>query len=143
METIERLAIEADCSRLMNEFSWCTDAFDYDRAVELFTPDCTFSRADDVFEGIEGLRTVFGRRAPDRRTCHIVSNIVIDIADADNATGKAHALVFGYRGAKPGQELPLGTPDSIVRFEGTFRRTNDGWRIAAWHIGLNFRKPAA
>lgn len=143
METIERLAIEADCTRLINRFSWCTDTFDYDEAVALFVPDCTFSRADEIFEGTDGLRTVLNRRAPDRRTCHVVSNVVIDVIDGDEATGMAHALVFGHRGAlEQGEEAPLGTPDSIVRFEARFRRTDHGWRIAKWHIGLNFRKPA-
>lgn len=142
METIERLAIEADCTRLMNEFSWCTDTFEYDKALSLFVPDCTLQRADEVFEGIDGLRSIMERRAPDRRTCHVVSGIVIDIIDDNHASGKANALVFGYRGAKPGEEVPLDTADSIVRFEGEFRRTDDGWKIAKWTIGMNFRKAA-
>lgn len=144
METSERIAIAADCTRLINEFSWYTDTLDYDKAVALFVPDCIFSRANEVFEGVDGLRAVLNRRASDRRTCHIVSNIVVDVVDSGHATAKAHALVFGHRGMiKEGEEAPLGIPDSIVRFEAAFRRTDAGWRIAKWHIGLNFRKPAA
>lgn len=143
MDGIERILVEADCSRLIKEFSRCTDTFDYDRAMALFVPDCTFSRADDVYNGIDGLRAALNRRASDRRTCHIVSSIIVDVVDGDNAHGGADALVFGYRGnLEEGEEVPLGTPDSIVRFEAGFRRTDAGWRIAKWHIGLNFRKPA-
>ena len=144
MEMIERLAIEAECTRLINRFSWCTDTFAYDEAATLFVPDCVFSRADEAAEGIDGLLAFLDRRARDRRTCHIVSGIVIDIIDGDNAQGKAHALVFGHKGAlAEGEEAPLVSPDSIVRYEVRFRRTDAGWRIAKWHIGLNFRKAAA
>jgi hypothetical protein len=61
METNERLAIEADCTRLYNEFSWCIDALDYDGAVALFVPDCTFTRIDEVFEGVEGSSDISAR----------------------------------------------------------------------------------
>lgn len=140
---MERIVIEADCTRLINEFARCTDTFDYDRAVALFVPDCRFSRADETFQGIDGLRAVLDRRDRNRRTCHIVSNILVDVMSPDNAQGSALALVFGHRGAIEGEEAPLGPPDSIVRFEAGFERTDAGWRIAKWHIGLNFRRPAA
>ena len=144
METTERLAIEAECTRLINTFSWRVDAFDYDGVVALFTPDCTFSRADKVFRGIDGLRVSLNARPRDRTTRHICSNIVIDVADHDRAAGKAYALVFGHRGAlKEGDEAPLGVPVSLILYEATFVRNAQGWRIAKWHIGLSFRKPAS
>jgi hypothetical protein len=142
METSERIAIQADCTQLINEFSWRVDAFDYDGVVALFVPDCTFSRADKVFKGIEGLRVSLNARPRDRVTRHICSNIVIDVADRDRASGKAYALVFGHRGTlKEGEEAPLGTPDSLILYDAQFVRTDAGWRIAGWHIGLSFRKP--
>lgn len=142
MEVVERLAIEADCTRLINQFSLYTDRFDYERAVELFVPDCTFSRADEVFEGHDGLRFVLNRRDRNRVTRHIVSNILIDVIDGNAAAGQAYALVFGHRGTlAEGEEAPLGTPDSLVLFSGRFTRADAGWRIAKWHIGLSFRKP--
>ena len=144
METIERLAIEAECTRLMKTFSLCTDTFDYDRALELFVPDCTFARADERFEGHDGLRFVLNRRNPERITRHILSNIIIHIADENTASGQAYALVFGHVGPLSGTgEAPLGTPDSLVLFNGGFTRTPEGWRIKSWNIGLSFRKVAA
>jgi hypothetical protein len=144
METNERFAIEAECTRLINTFSWRVDAFDYDGVVALFTPDCTFSRADKVFRGIDGLRVSLNARPRDRTTRHICGNIVIDVADHDRAAGKAYALVFGHRGLLgEGEEAPLGVPDSLILYEAAFARTAQGWRIAKWHIGLSFRKPAS
>lgn len=143
MDAIERLLIEADCTRLMTEFANCSDTFDYDRAVELFVPDCRFSRADEVFEGQDGLRFALSRRPLDRMTRHIVSNVLIDIASADTASGTAYSLVFGYRGKlEKGAEAPLGGPDSLIHYNAEFTRTGAGWRIATWHIGLAFRKVA-
>lgn len=144
MDTLERLAIEADCTDLINRFAWCSDTFAYDEAVSLFVSDCTFGRADEIAHGHDGLRKFLARRATDRRTCHIVSGIVIDVIDSDRAEGKAHSLVFGHKGAlAEGEEAPLVSPDSIVRYEASFVRTDAGWRFSRFHIGLNFRKVTA
>ncbi|WP_226553942.1 nuclear transport factor 2 family protein [Celeribacter naphthalenivorans] len=144
METIDRLAIESDCTKLMKTFSLCTDTFDYDRALGLFVPDCTFQRADETFEGIEGLKFVLNRRNPERLTRHVLSNILIDIKDENTATGQAYALVFGHAGPLSATgEAPLVSPDSLVIFNGSFTRMEDGWRIKRWQIGLSFRKVAA
>lgn len=143
METLDRIAIEADCEKLMNQFAWHTDTLAYDDAMALFVPDCTFSRADEVFTGLDGLSRALERRPKDRRTCHIVSGVVVDVLDETTAEGKAHSLVFGHRGPLgENDEAPLVSPDSIVRYEVRFTRTEAGWRIARWHIGLNFRKAA-
>lgn len=141
METLTRLEIEAACTRLMTTFSLCTDTFDYDRALGLFVPDCTFQRADEVFEGHDGLRFVLNRRNPERITRHVLSNILIDVEDEHTATGQAYALVFGHVGAlSDSGEAPLVSPDSLVIFNGGFTRTSEGWRIKSWNIGLSFRK---
>ena len=144
MDALARLTIEAECTRLMNRFSWAVDAMDYDQVVSLFTSDCVFGRADKFFQGHAGLRQSLESRPKDRVTRHFASNIIIDVADADNAAGKAYCLVFGHRGALPaGAEAPLGVPDSLILYDVKFVRTPEGWRIARWHIGLSFRKPAA
>lgn len=144
MDDLQRLTIESDCIRLMNQFSWCVDAMDYDGVVALFTPDCTFGRADVYYQGHEGLRQSLAARAPDRITRHVVSNAVVDVVDADNARGKAYCLVFGHRGAlNAAGEAALGVPDSLILYTGEFKRSPEGWRISRWHIGLSFRKPVA
>lgn len=144
MERIERIAIEADCTRLYNEFNWHVDAFDYDSALALFVPDCTFTRIDAVFEGIEGVRAVLECRDRDRTTLHVCTNVVIDVIDSDTAEGKAYVMVFGHRGPLSDTgEADLDVPDSIVRFGAGFRRTDAGWRFSSLQLGLLFRKPAA
>jgi hypothetical protein len=144
METNERIAIEAHCTRLLNEFSWCIDAFDYDGAIALFVPDCTFKRIDVVFEGVDGLRTVLDNRDRDRATVHICTNILVDVVDRDHADGKAYMTIFGHRGAvDEGGYAPLDVPDSVVRFDAGFVRTDAGWRIARLQLGVLFQKAAA
>jgi hypothetical protein len=144
MDALTRLTIEADCTRLMNRFNWAVDAMDYDQVVSLFVPDCVFSRADKSFHGHAGLRQSLNNRPADRVTRHVESNIVIDIADAEHASGKGYCVVYGHRGALSAEgEAPLGVPDSLILHEAKFVRRPEGWRIAHWHIGLSFRKPAA
>ena len=54
MDRTERLAIEVDCLRLINNFNWYVDAFAYDDAIALFTPDGIIHRLDVAFEGEAG-----------------------------------------------------------------------------------------
>jgi len=143
MDINERLAIEAECTRLVNAFCWHLDAFDYEDAIALFVPDCTVVRVNEVYEGHEGARKVLNSRAPDRRTCHLLNNMVVDVIDRDNAQSKAHCTIFGHRGQlKEDEPAPLGVPDSVGRFEARFRRTDAGWRMTKLHIIPNFSKPA-
>jgi ketosteroid isomerase-like protein len=145
MDDVTRLTIQSECARLMNQFSWAVDAMDYDAVVALFTPDCTFGRADVFYQGHAGLRQSLNGRPRDRATRHVSSNMIIDVVDADTARGKAYCLVFGHRGALSADgEAELNAPDSLILYTAEFRRTAEGWRIARWHIGLSFRKrPAA
>jgi hypothetical protein len=117
---------------------------DYDAVVALFVPDCTFGRADVFFHGHDGLRASLNSRPRDRMTRHVSANVVIDVADSDHAAGKAYCVVFGHRGplSEDGEAI-LGAPDSLILYSAEFLRTPAGWRIAKWHIGLSFRKPAA
>jgi hypothetical protein len=141
MEDGQQLAIEAACARLMNQFGWAVDAMDYDAVVALFTTDCVFSRADVAYEGHAGLRRSLEARPRDRTTRHLSTNVIIDVDDADHASGKAYCLVFGHRGPLNADgEAALGTPDSLILHSGAFVRTPQGWRISRWHIGLSFRK---
>ena len=141
MERLERLAIEADCLRLINNFNWYVDAFAYDDAIALFTPDGVIHRLDVAFEGEAGLRKVFAMRDPNRKTCHLVSNAVVEIIDGDLATGKALCSIYGHVGAvKAGEYAPLEVPDTIVRNDFRFRRTEEGWRIQEVQLSVEFRK---
>lgn len=142
MDALERLTIESHCQRLMNRFSWAIDAMDYEEVVSLFVPDCVFGRAETYYHGYDGLRRSLEGRPRDRTTRHIVSNVIIDVADADHAKGKAYCLVFGHRGVlAAGAEAPLGAPDSLILHEADFLKTDEGWRFKRFYIGLSFRKP--
>lgn len=143
MDRMERIAIEADCNRLINGFNWCVDTFAYDDAIALCTSDVVLHRLDVPFEGEAGLREVFGMRNPARKTCHLVTNAIIDVADADHATGKALCAIYGYIGeTAPGEGAPISLPDTIVRNDFRFRRTDAGWRIREVRLSVEFRKLA-
>jgi hypothetical protein len=142
MDDLKRLIIESDCTRLMHRFNWAVDNMDYDEVESLFDEDCIFSRADKYYYGYSGLRESLNNRPIDRITRHLSSNIIIDVVDGDNATGKACCVVFGYRGLiESGSEAPLSAPDSLILHETKFIKKKDVWRIAHLHIGLSFRKP--
>lgn len=143
MDVTEKLVIEAECRRLMHQFSWAVDAMDYDGVVALFVSDCTFGRADVYYQGHAGLRQSLHGRPSDRMTRHVCANEVIDVADADHATGKAYCVVYGHRGPLSASgEGSLDVPDSLILYDASFVRTPEAWRIAKWHIGLSLRKPA-
>ena len=142
MDSIARSAIENRCARVMNQFFWSIDQNDYESAIALFVPDCTFSRADAVYQGHDGLRTVLANRDQNRLTRHVNTNIVIDVADADHASGKSYGLVFGHRGPlSPTGEASLSSPDSLVLSSADFVVEGGIWRVLKWHVALCFRKP--
>lgn len=80
-------------------------------------------------------------RNPNRKTCHLVSNAVVEIVDGDHATGKALCTIYGHVGTvDAGEYAPLQVPDTIVRNDFRFRRTDAGWRMQEVQLSVEFRK---
>lgn len=141
MDANERRLIEAQCARLINQFSWALDTGEQDDAIAIFTPDCIYGQVDrPPFEGHEGLRTLFGYFAgSDRKMVHTITNILVDVIDSDTAEAKAFGTVYYHEGSFDRETAAPLAPATIVQFDPKFRRTEDGWKVSEWRTQLDFR----
>ncbi len=141
VEDRKRREIEEDCHRLMVDFANEVDLFNYDAVLAMFIPDCIFMHGEKVFEGRGQILELLQARRRNRRTRHVVSNMVVRVVDETHATGKSYCLVFGYLGELPDDEpAPLSAPDSLVEFEDDFTATDEGWKIARRRLRFVFDK---
>ncbi|MFC4256777.1 nuclear transport factor 2 family protein [Altererythrobacter xixiisoli] len=142
MNEEQRRAIEADCERLIKLYVNLNDAQDWDAVAALYTEDARFARPSKPGEFVEGraaILTSFTARPP-RAQRHVISNIVVDVEDADNARG--FSVIVLYMGDRPEDGgLPVQDPKSplIGTYTDRLVRTAEGWRFAERVGGLDFR----
>lgn len=113
--------------RLKHEYCHTIDAGAYEEWVSLFTEDGRFRQYDvAVHAGHEEL-AAFATETFDpayEHTAHVVTNPVVDVADAgETATGRWYMLLF-YRDAEGAVGWKQGA------YEDRFRRVDGEWRIA-------------
>lgn len=142
MNTSERLAIEAECARIINRFVWYADSGDYEKTIALFTPDCQFGYdGGTLYEGHDGLRSLFEMIGTSQhKSVHLTTNILVDVIDENNAESRAFSQI--YNGDAPPDadgNLPPLSPFTIMRFDGAFRRTDEGWLASKWRTHFDFR----
>jgi ketosteroid isomerase-like protein len=137
----ERRAIEQDCERLIKLYVNLNDAQDWEAVAALYTEDARFARPskpDAFVHGRAAILAGFVARPP-RAQRHVMANIVVDVADADNA--RAFSVIVLYQGdPAPEGELPaMSGPPLIGWFRDKLVRTPEGWRFAERVGGLDFR----
>ena len=81
-----RRAIEADVTRLINEYVWANDAQDWERCASLYTEDAVFRRPSggDPIVGREAILASFTARPP-RAQRHVIANTLVDVVSETEA----------------------------------------------------------
>jgi hypothetical protein len=135
MNAQESLQIEMACTRLVNQFSLFNDARNFEALSQLFAADGAFARPTDpenFVSGRDGILAAFQARPHDRITRHIISNIVIDVVDAEKARGVCYATLFmAPVDAEPAMFGVKANPSQLIgEFYMDFVQTGDGWKIA-------------
>ncbi len=125
----ERRAIEWDCARLVSLYARLNDEGRWGEVAALYAEDGVMTRPTAPALPIAGraaIRAAFEARPP-RTTRHVCSNIVVDVIDADHATGSNVMLLFTAYG-----------PPLVGNFDDRFVRTAAGWRFAERRGSLTF-----
>lgn len=135
MTETEKLLIERACTRLVTEFSCHNDRRDFVSLSRLFTEDGAFARPadpDNYTVGRDQIRAAFEARPNDRITRHLITNILIDVIDAHNATGTCYATLFmAPADAEPAMFGVKANASQLVgEFSMAFALTGEGWKIA-------------
>lgn len=141
LSPVDRLLAIEDCTRLMIEYG---RRLDHGRAIsvtELFTEDGAWRSNTVDAEGQEQLRAFFTRREAmvDRETRHVVTNIAVDIHDADHARGQSVAVEI--RDDRRADGFASDTRPAIVGdYEDDFVRVDGRWLFRERRVVVAFKR---
>jgi len=138
-------AIEWECQKVLRRYYAHVDAYEYQKAVKMFTPDVDWSvigvkldGRQEILDGLEG-----GLGAGSIR--HMITNTCTDVIDDDHATARSYVTLYSSHNIRFDQN------DGVIGFEGAnllgelvddFVRTEEGWRIAKRRgLGVFMRNP--
>jgi hypothetical protein len=127
MNMIERLEIESECRRLVSDYCHYWDARDIEAWLTIYHEDMVFEvEGSRPVEGLAKLAASLAKRPPSGPlTRHASVNVVVDVIDSENATGRCAMLFF--RSEPVTHELLA--PQAISDFAFRFVKTGDGWKI--------------
>lgn len=134
MNELERLLIERDCTRVINDYLRFCDS-DLMKAASLFTDDATL-----ILEGrsltYSGRREIDAWFAKQNKAwlagrlvlAHMASQITVDVKDSDHAA--AHALVMLFRSEWDAAQGPCPKLAPVI-FDASDElvRTPEGWKM--------------
>ena len=127
MTPIDRLLAEQDIARLITRFGLLNDSGDWAGVAAMFCEDATFIRpaGGDPVVGREAIHASFASRPP-RKSCHLITNIVVDVISADEAHARSTLVLY----AAPAGAMDAGSPALIGGFNDRLVRAGDGWKFA-------------
>jgi hypothetical protein len=126
----QRLAIEAECTRLINHYANLNDQARWEEAVALYAEDGLMTRPtapDAPIVGREALLAAFLAR-PARTSQHVCSNIVVTVESETEASAFSVILLFTAK----------DQPPLVGSYRDRFALTGEGWRFAERRGALTF-----
>jgi ketosteroid isomerase-like protein len=137
ISSVQETASEA-ITKLIYTYAERIDAGDFDGVADIFAhATLTFEGFGDAVEGRDAIAALYARttrRYEDGtpRTKHVMTNVIVDIADGDTAYSRSYFTVLQ---AVPG-ELAL-QPVIAGRYRHTYARIGGSWRFTAMHITID------
>lgn len=101
MDDDRRRAIEWDCTRTLTGFINALDAGDYETMAGLMAQNGVWMRPGGDATGPAGLLEAMKDRPRDLIVRHVISNVLIEVIDEDNATGITYLTVYRHHGPPP------------------------------------------
>jgi hypothetical protein len=138
---LERLLAIEECTRLMVEYGRRLDHGRGISTAELFTEDGAWRSNTIDAVGQDQLRAFFARREAltDRATRHVVTNIAVDVLDADHAHGVSVAMEI--RDDQGADGFAVDTRPAIVGdYEDEFVRVDGRWFFQERRVVVVFKR---
>ncbi|MGY1773974.1 nuclear transport factor 2 family protein [Blastococcus sp. SYSU D00813] len=127
-----RTADLLDIQRATHVYARGLDRFDPQEALSAFTDDAVWDATPVGLERLEGRAAILGFFERDAAAIadqfHVITNHVVDLDD-DGVTARGTNYVFSEGHTTSGAAFR-----AIALNEDVYRRTDDGWRIAARRI---------
>jgi SnoaL-like protein len=128
---LERLEIERACERLIYLYSRALDLGDLSAAADLFAENGTMARPmmpDARVEGREAIRAGLLTRPRALVTKHLATNVVIDVASRDSASGvSCLTMISAMAPADASPPFVSAGPIWFGEFRDCFVRTDGKW----------------
>ncbi len=131
---------EQACARLLVRSSYWADRHDIENFLGLFSADAVLELRGKTFRGIHAIREFMQGRDPKRVTRHIVSPPVIEVSDAQQASGVAFFALYDGVNTGADEVLPARVPTTIGEFRQSYRRHGDRWLIRSYAAVALFRR---
>ncbi|WP_336965210.1 nuclear transport factor 2 family protein [Sphingobium aquiterrae] len=125
--------VYAACARLTAAFAILVDAHRNDELGELFTQDCSFERPGVSLGSRAELVTFMSARPRDQLTRHCCTPPLIEQTGEDEAKGVTYLTFYQGEVREEGPGKLLGVT-AFAEYHDLFRKTADGWRIAARRV---------
>jgi hypothetical protein len=142
MDDAERSLIERACERLVVEYCHLVDGGEASKIADQFTEDGVWTLDGHALTGRSEMRRAF--QAVDdnksRALRHVCTNIVVDVIDANNATGLSYLTLFQHDGPADRAVSQLEPPVMLGEYRDRFTRTDAGWRFTRRDITVSFRR---
>lgn len=142
MDAMEKLFIERECKALSIAYARHLDFHEYDAFSDLFT-EAGHLDAGRAFDGRENIRKAMARRTDKLRSRHVLTNIFIDVIDANRAIGISYLSLYRHIGPESLEDdaVVFDAPAAVGHYTDQFERTTDGWRFASRVLEFAFRNP--
>lgn len=139
MDEDRRRAIEWDCTRTLTRFINALDAGDYETMAGLMAENGVWVRPGGDATGPAGLLEAMQDRPRGLIVRHVVSNVLIEVIDEDNATGITYLTVYRHHGPPPekGPARLAGAHMVGVSYNRLVRESG-GWRISEKRTSRTF-----
>jgi hypothetical protein len=134
----ERMLIERACERLAVDYCRLVDAYDHKALVQLFAPNGVWHSMKGPLNGHAAISAYLDAKAPSFGR-HFVSNVHIDVIDADRAEGSSYFTFYVVPSKPDNEPAPLKGPAVAGRYFDKYVRTPQGWRFAERRIALEFK----
>jgi len=141
----ERRDIQRDCEELSIGYARAIDFRDYDDFIMLFAEEAVLDLGRPML-GREEIRASISQRPDGLRSRHVISNIFIDVIDADHARGISYLTLYRHLSGDPNpsrEPVHEALPAAVGHYQDQFVRTTDGWRFQSRTLHVAFRDPAA
>jgi hypothetical protein len=139
--TEQRLAITLDAERLAHSFFLHLDESNYEPLIALFTPEGVWHRQGKELRGQGMVREAMQARPKGHTTRHLVSNLLVEIADQDHAESSFYLTVYGATSDGASKDpLPMALPNIVGVYKQKIVRTGQGWRVSEMSARTTFKK---
>jgi ketosteroid isomerase-like protein len=131
LDAIKRMEIERACERLVNVYANRIDAYDYEGFLKLWAEDAVWNVLGKEWRGHAGIRRGLEARDQTMICRHLVSNIVIDVADENRASGVCYTIAYRVLNARGKAPALFEPPQFLVDYRDSFvRDSRRGWLFA-------------